>query len=87
MSGNRLPDRPPRSSPLVTAFLVALTIAGLAVTVVGGAYALLANSPANRQDNPLAGVAVAIGAWIAVLGGIATILCMTALVVRLRRRR
>lgn len=45
---------------------------GLAVTVVGAAYALVANTPANRQDDPLAGIAVAIGAWIAVFGGVAT---------------
>ena len=85
MSRNRPLDRHPQRSPLLTAFLVVLTIAGLAVTVVGTAYAVLADTPSNRQGNPLAGVAVAMGAWVGIFGGITAVLCMTVLVVRRRR--
>jgi len=87
MSGNRLPDRQPRSSALLTGFLVALTIAGLAVTAAATAYAVLANTTSNRQGNPLAGIAVAIGAEVAIASGVVTMICITALVVSLRRRR
>jgi uncharacterized membrane protein YebE (DUF533 family) len=54
MSGSQFPDRQRRGSALLTWFLVALTTAGLVLGVGGTAYAVYANTPANREGNAAA---------------------------------
>src|SRR5215472_3077711 len=87
MSGNQLTARRRRRSPLVTGFLVVLTIAGLVLTAGGTAYAVLANMPDNRETQPLWPIAVEMGRAVAFMGVALTALSITALALWVRRRR
>ena len=78
--------RKPSGSCLITALLVILAISGVALTIGGAAAALYANSPANREGNSFAGVGVAVGAGICVLGIILILVCVAGAAVRGRRR-
>ena len=66
-----------RRSPVVTALLLALAAAGLALLVAGAAAATYANSPANRAGNSFAAIGVVVGGGIAGLG---VVICITAFV-------
>ena len=78
--------RKPRGSCLITALLVLAAISGVALIIAGAAAALFANSPANRAGNSYAGVGVAFGAGVCVLGIILIVLCFAGAAVRGRRR-
>ena len=78
---------PQRRSPLATALLITLTVAGLVLLIGGAAVATYANSPANQEGNPYSAIGVAVGAEIAILGTLIAAVCITALVVASRRRR
>jgi hypothetical protein len=72
---------------LLWIFLWILTVGGALAVVTGVAFAVYANSPANRSGNDLYGVAVLMGVGVAVLGGLVFLSGVAGLLVRLRRSR
>jgi hypothetical protein len=76
-----------RTFPFINALLVTMAAAGLAAAVGGAAVAAYANSPANREGNPLSAVGVFVGVVIAGAGVIVAVICSLALVVRAHRSR
>jgi hypothetical protein len=77
---------PKRASPVVTALLVLLTVAGLVALILGCIYAAYANSATNRQGNDLAGIAVGLGLELAGFGAIVASVGIIVLISRSRRR-
>lgn len=72
---------------LLWIFLWILAVGGALVVVTGMAWAIFADSSANRSGNDLAGLGVLMGIGVAVLGGLAFLSGVAGLLIGLRRSR
>jgi hypothetical protein len=74
-------------SRAVTALLAFLAVVGLAAGFAGAALAAYDRSPAQQRGNEWADIGVALGATVAVSGGVAAVWALALLAIRLWPRR